>query len=310
MPDTIAQSCALNGSCTISEGSLKPAVFIPKLLAALAELAPAVHQQLTMPGCGFTMVPAYAMDDHTSDWWDGKECDGAIATLIEALEEHAPEGFEFRAMHGDDGTEYRYDRIEHAWPTPVEAFDRWRNQYNEPEAEPEPEECEDNDCTGCPWCDRQDAIEYKRAECLDAGVEPEAAELRAEEYADEVAQSRPCFTTGLTPKDVIDRHAHLHCTDGFFPMKLVDRAEWQALTLAWNQGIDSHLEAITERSTADASTGEVRVHVDELSVLCRRLLEIAESDSEGLVDGPGVCVGEAADDLRRCIIDCIGIEEV
>jgi hypothetical protein len=160
MPATIKQACDLDGCCILSEGSLKPADIIPKLLAALEELAPAVHQQLTMPGCGFTMVPAYAMDDHTSDWWDGKECDGAIAALIEALEEHAPEGFEFRAMHGDDGTEYRYDRIEHEWPTPAEAFDRWRNQYNEPEseAEAEPEECEDNDCAGCPWCDRRAAL--------------------------------------------------------------------------------------------------------------------------------------------------------
>jgi hypothetical protein len=287
MPDTIAQSCALNGSCTISEGSLKPADIIPKLLNALRELAPAVYEQITMPGCGFAMVPAYAMEDHTSDWWDGEACDDALSTLFDALGDHAPEGFEFRMMDGD-GSCYGFFRFE-------------------------PDECEDNECTGCAWCDQQAAIAYKRAECLEAGVEPEAAELRAEQYAEEVAQSRPCFTAGLTPKEVIDRHARLHCTDGFFPMKIVDRAEWQALSAAWNQGIDSHLEAMTERSSADASTGEVRVHVDELSVLCRRLQEYADevanrADQRRFAGTDSDA--EAAENLRSSIIDCIGIEEV
>ena len=70
---------------------------------------------------------------------------------------------------------------------------------------------------------------------------------------------------------------------------------WEVLSEAWNQGIDSHLEALTERSTADASTGQVLIHPEELHVLVRRL---AEADSE------------EAHDFRGCILASLDIEEI
>jgi hypothetical protein len=69
-------------------------------MAALEQLSPAAHQQLTQPGCGLSAIPAYAMEDELSDWWASKEADAVLLALIGALNEHAPEGF-FFGIEGD-----------------------------------------------------------------------------------------------------------------------------------------------------------------------------------------------------------------
>lgn len=102
------------------------------------------------------------------------------------------------------------------------------------------------------------------------------------------------FSYGTTPDTVILAAAREQCPDGY-PMLLRGKDEWRALAAAWNQGIDSHLEALTERSSADASTGNVNVHPDELHVLLRRLLH----DD-----------GEEATMLRVDILSTLDIEEV
>jgi len=102
------------------------------------------------------------------------------------------------------------------------------------------------------------------------------------------------FTYGTTPDDVIRAAAREQCPDGY-PMLLRSPNDWTALAAAWNQGIDSHLEALTERSSADATTGKVTVHPDELHVLLRRLLH----DD-----------GEEATMLRVDILSTLDIEEV
>lgn len=105
--------------------------------------------------------------------------------------------------------------------------------------------------------------------------------------------SRHTFTLGTCPPELIDQLANEQCPEGY-AMTLRAPEEWQALAAAWNQGIDSHLEALTERSRADASTGEVLVHPDELKTLLRRLFE----------DG-----SEAGWSLRISILASLGVEE-
>lgn len=73
--------------------------------------------------------------------------------------------------------------------------------------------------------------------------------------------------------------AAAQCPEGY-SMTIKDSDEWKALAAAWNQGIDAHLEALTGRSSADASTGRVLVHPEELHTLVRRLLEGGSEESE------------------------------
>ncbi len=102
------------------------------------------------------------------------------------------------------------------------------------------------------------------------------------------------YSFGETPDDVIRAAVREQCPHGY-PMTLRAQDEWNALAAAWNQGIDGHLEALTERSSADATTGKVLVHPDELHVLLRRFAE----------DG-----GEEATMLRVDILSTLEIEEV
>ncbi len=105
---------------------------------------------------------------------------------------------------------------------------------------------------------------------------------------------RPSFSFGLCPPELIDLAAADQCPNGY-PMTIRDPDEWAAIAAAWNQGIDSHLEALTERSHANANSGSVSVHPLELKTLLRRLYE-----SEG----------EAAWGLRSGILSTLGIEEI
>jgi len=114
-----------------------------------------------------------------------------------------------------------------------------------------------------------------------------------------------CFSYGTTPADVIRAAAREQCPDGY-PMTIRSRDEWAVIAAAWNQGIDSHLEALTERSSADASTGQVNVHPDELHVLLRRLNEAAEREPYD----PDASEAPPAASLRSDILTTLDIEEV
>jgi hypothetical protein len=98
--NTIREACAAQGSCVISEGTMDPRVVLPRLLAALEQLSPAAHHQLTQPGSGLSAIPAYAMEDEHSDWWDGDDASAVLNALVGALNEAAPEGF-FFGIEGD-----------------------------------------------------------------------------------------------------------------------------------------------------------------------------------------------------------------
>ncbi len=102
------------------------------------------------------------------------------------------------------------------------------------------------------------------------------------------------YDYGACPDDVIRKACNEQCPDGY-PMTIRSKDEWRAIAAAWNRGIDSHLEALTQRSRADHTTGEVRVHPDELHVLLRRLYEADTEEAWG---------------LRSAILSTLDIEEV
>jgi hypothetical protein len=102
------------------------------------------------------------------------------------------------------------------------------------------------------------------------------------------------YSLGDCPDDVIRKACAEQCPTGYH-MTIRSKDEWAAIAAAWNQGIDSHLEALTTRSTADHTTGEVNVHPDELHVLLRRL------DEDG---------SDEAWSLRSAILQTLDIEEL
>lgn len=102
-----------------------------------------------------------------------------------------------------------------------------------------------------------------------------------------------CYSFGECPDDVIRAACHAQCSGGY-PMTIRSQGEWGAIAEAVNQGIDSHLEALTE-SSFNTSTGECLVHPDELHVLLRRLFESGD---------------EEAWSLRSDILQSLDIEEV
>lgn len=86
------------------------------------------------------------------------------------------------------------------------------------------------------------------------------------------------YSFGMCPSEVITAAVKAQCPDGY-PMVIKDQETWTAIVEAWNQGIDSHLEAISERSIADSSTGRVNIHCDELHTFLRRLYENGSDDA-------------------------------
>jgi len=73
------------------------------------------------------------------------------------------------------------------------------------------------------------------------------------------------------------------CPDGY-PMTIKNQDEVDAIVAAWNQGIDSHLEAITERSSYNQISRGVsfNIHPEELHVLIRRLMDSGSEAGESL----------------------------
>lgn len=103
------------------------------------------------------------------------------------------------------------------------------------------------------------------------------------------------YSFGETPPEVLAAQIKAECPDGY-PMTIRCKTEWAMIAGIVNQGIDSHLEALTERSTFDASTGEILIHPEELPCFLRRLAESDDTDE--------------AWSLRLGILGTLGIEEV
>lgn len=90
---TIAHVCRVVGSYTLSAGSTDPSVVLPRLLDALAALAPAAHTRLTGPSGMVSRVPAAALADGLHEWWSSEGGSDLLAEFMVALTLAAPSGF-------------------------------------------------------------------------------------------------------------------------------------------------------------------------------------------------------------------------
>ena len=94
---------------TVSHGTLRNYDLANAFIEALSDIAPAVYQQLTCP-CG--MTPDYLQaigEGRSADYWDTEDASVFVASLMDALNEHAPEGYYFGA-HPGDGADFGF------WP--------------------------------------------------------------------------------------------------------------------------------------------------------------------------------------------------
>lgn len=92
---------------TISHGTLRTQDLIPSFLDTLAELAPEHHEQMFMGPFG--PIPAYAMEDQDSDWWNSEDASSLLEELEDLLNDHAPEFCYFGTSEGD-GSDFGF------WP--------------------------------------------------------------------------------------------------------------------------------------------------------------------------------------------------
>lgn len=99
----------------------------------------------------------------------------------------------------------------------------------------------------------------------------------------------------------IRNRALAQCPNGY-PMTIRDKNEYAAIAQAWNVGIDSYLEALTDRSSANE--GKFLIHPEELHTLVRRLMEDVGNNEE---EDP---IREAAESLASGICQTLGIELV
>lgn len=101
------------------------------------------------------------------------------------------------------------------------------------------------------------------------------------------------YSFGCCPDEVIRKACNHNCPHGYELHTYYNQAEWAIIADCVNEGIDSHLEAITARSKFN--NGMCIIHPDELHVLLRRLYENGDS---------------AAWCLRSDILQTLEIEEV
>ena len=111
------------------------------------------------------------------------------------------------------------------------------------------------------------------------------------------------FSFGECPDPIIQQACLDQCENGY-PMTIKDPVEWGWIATAVNQGIDSHLEALTNRSTFN--NGTCLIHPEELHVLCRRLLEMGWNETEDQIQGRA----DSPHSLRSAILTTLDIEEI
>lgn len=81
------------GVYTLSAGSSEPVVVLPRLLEALAALAPAAHAELTAAEGPIAAIPSAALHDGTHAWWSTDDGSGVLLEVMNALTRAAPTGF-------------------------------------------------------------------------------------------------------------------------------------------------------------------------------------------------------------------------
>ena len=94
---------------TVIRGTHRTQDLIPAFLNMLAIVDSATYEGYTVSPFG--PVPAYAMEDSGSVWWDSGEAAYLLESLFDDLNAASPEGFYFGA-HPGDGSDYGFWEIE------------------------------------------------------------------------------------------------------------------------------------------------------------------------------------------------------
>jgi hypothetical protein len=92
---------------TIISGTYRNQDLIPAFTSALSELNPEGYAQILLN----PIVPAYAQEDHDSEWWDSEDAVGVLDVLINALEECHQDDYYFGA-HPGDGSDFGFWKYE------------------------------------------------------------------------------------------------------------------------------------------------------------------------------------------------------
>ena len=100
--DQLADDLIL-GTCI--RGTHRRQDLIPSFLSLLSLVDDATHTGYMV--APFGPIPAYAMEDDKSPWWDSEEAESLLQELFDALDGASPEGYYFGA-HPGDGSDFGY----------------------------------------------------------------------------------------------------------------------------------------------------------------------------------------------------------
>lgn len=115
--NAIESVCKTQGKYIISSGTLRPQDILNRLLDTLQVINPEGYEQTVNPGTGFSIVPDFALEDETNEWWDSEEALELVDILSDALNEAAPEGFHFAVSDEDSSCFgfWKFDGEETVW---------------------------------------------------------------------------------------------------------------------------------------------------------------------------------------------------
>lgn len=95
-------------------GTMRPQDLIPCFLEAVAEFAPEHYEGLM--ASAFGPIPAYVQDEgDSSEWWESESAASLLESLIDTLDEHAPEECYF-GTHPANGSDFGWWRINYERP--------------------------------------------------------------------------------------------------------------------------------------------------------------------------------------------------
>jgi hypothetical protein len=96
--------CGGPSTGTLIAGTMRPQDLIPCFLEAVSEFAPAHYEGLMV--LAFGPIPAYVQDEgDSSEWWESESAAGLLESLIDILDEHAPEECYF-GTHPDNDSDF------------------------------------------------------------------------------------------------------------------------------------------------------------------------------------------------------------
>ena len=86
-----------DGSCTVSEATMRPQDTVPKMIEALKQLLRGRDDgREPVPS-----VPDEALEDEDHAWWQSDDCDDVVVDLCDWLNYYSPPGFHFGTHKGD-----------------------------------------------------------------------------------------------------------------------------------------------------------------------------------------------------------------